>query len=52
MWSLITERLESAFRGNPAVAGALARVERDVLAGKITATAGAEELMAAFRGSP
>jgi LAO/AO transport system kinase len=52
MWSLITERLERAFRENPAVAGLLARVEGDVLAGKITATAGAEELMAAFRGSP
>jgi LAO/AO transport system kinase len=51
MWSLISERLERAFRENPAVAGLLARVEGDVLAGKITATAGAEELMAAFRGT-
>jgi LAO/AO transport system kinase len=48
MWSLITERLERAFRANPAVAARLARAEADVLSGQMTAPAASDELFAAF----
>ena len=48
MWSLIAERLERSFRGNAAVAGQLAAVEADVLAGRVTPTAAADRLMEAF----
>jgi LAO/AO transport system kinase len=48
MWSLIRERLELAFRGNPAIAAALPRLEAAVAAGEVTSTAAADELLAAF----
>jgi LAO/AO transport system kinase len=49
MWSLIRERLELAFRSNPAVAAALPRLEAGVAAGQVTSTAAADELLATFR---
>ena len=45
MWSLIVDRLERAFRANPQVAARLASVEADVIAGRTTATAGADALL-------
>jgi len=48
MWSLIRERLELAFRSNPAIAAALPRLEAAVAAGEITSTAAADELLAVF----
>jgi LAO/AO transport system kinase len=48
MWSLIGERLDRAFRAHPAVANALSRVEAAVLAGEITPTAAADELLDDF----
>jgi LAO/AO transport system kinase len=45
MWSMIEDRLEAAFRANPQVAARLASVEKDVLAGKLPATAAATELL-------
>jgi hypothetical protein len=44
MWALILERLERAFRADPRVAARLTSVEADVLAGKVTPTAGADAL--------
>jgi LAO/AO transport system kinase len=49
MWSLIRERLELAFRSNPAVAAALQRLEAAVGAGTVTSTTAADELLATFR---
>jgi LAO/AO transport system kinase len=49
MWSLIRERLELAFRSNPAVAAALPRLEAAVAAGTVTSTAAADELLTTFR---
>ena len=48
LWTLIRERLEQTFRGDPAVAAALASVEAAVEAGTLTSSAGADELLAAF----
>jgi LAO/AO transport system kinase len=48
MWSLIRERLELAFRTNPAIAVALPRLEAAVAAGEVTSTAAADELLATF----
>jgi len=48
MWSLIRERLESRFRGDPAVVAALPRLEAAVQAGSVTSTAAADELLAMF----
>jgi LAO/AO transport system kinase len=48
MWSLIRERLELAFRSNPAIAAALPRLEAAVAAGEVTSTAAADELLTAF----
>jgi LAO/AO transport system kinase len=45
MWSLITDRLERAFRSNPLVAARLASVEEDVVAGRTTPTAAADALL-------
>ena len=49
MWSLIRERLEIAFRSNPAIAAALPRLEAAVAAGDVTSTAAADELLATFK---
>ena len=48
MWTLIRERLDWMFRGHPAVAAALPRIEAAVEAGTITSSAAADELIAAF----
>jgi LAO/AO transport system kinase len=50
MWSLVDEGLRSAVREHPEVAGALAALEEDVLAGKTTPTAAAEKILNAFKG--
>jgi len=50
MWSLITERLEHAFRHHPAVAQRLAQVEAEVRAGRMTPTTAADELLTKFGG--
>jgi LAO/AO transport system kinase len=51
MWSLLLERFEQAFRSHPEVARDLARVEADVLGGRMTAPDAADELFAAFEGA-
>ncbi|CAN5741444.1 methylmalonyl Co-A mutase-associated GTPase MeaB [soil metagenome] len=48
MWALIRERLEAAFRTNPAVAAALPALERAVADGAIASTAAADQLLATF----
>ncbi|HEX4445880.1 MAG TPA: methylmalonyl Co-A mutase-associated GTPase MeaB [Polyangiaceae bacterium] len=48
MWSLIGDRLERAFRTHPEVARRLPQIEGDVLAGRMTPPAAADELLAAF----
>ena len=48
MWSLIRERLDGAFRRHPAIAAQLAAVEAEVLAGRATPTAAADQLLQAF----
>jgi LAO/AO transport system kinase len=46
MWSLIRERLEIAFRSNPAIAAALPRLEAAVASGELTSNSAADELLA------
>jgi LAO/AO transport system kinase len=46
MWSLIADRLERTFRAHPRVAARLAGAEADVIAGRTTATAAADDLLA------
>ncbi len=48
MWALITERLERRFRADAAVAGRVGAVEAEVLAGRMTPTAAADELLKGF----
>ncbi len=48
MWSLISDRLERTFRSHPAVTRELARIEADVLAGRMAPPAATEELFRAF----
>jgi LAO/AO transport system kinase len=48
MWSLITERLEDAFRAHPQVAAKLSSVEAEVRGGRVAPTAAADELLRAF----
>jgi len=49
MWSLVDEGLRSAVREHPDVAHALATLEDDVLNGRKTPTAAAEEILNAFK---
>jgi len=49
MWSLVDEGLRSAVRENPQVAETLADLENDVLEGRMTPTAAAENILSAFR---
>ena len=49
MWSLVEEGLRTAAREHPEVKGRLAALEEDVVEGRTTATAAAEEILAAFR---
>lgn len=48
LWSLITERLEHAFRHHPEVAQQLPAFEAEVRAGRMTPTAAADALLAVF----
>ncbi len=48
LWALIGERLDQQFRRDPSVAARLADVERDVMSGRLTATAGSDALLEAF----
>ena len=48
LWSLISERLERAFRGTPEVAKQLHILEAEVTAGRITPPDAADALLAAF----
>jgi LAO/AO transport system kinase len=51
MWSLVEEGLRQAFRRDPAVAGRIGELERDVVALKTTPAAAARALLEAFRNS-
>ena len=51
-WSLITERLEHAFRAHPGVAKRLFDVEAEVKAGRMTPTTAADELLSTFGLKP
>ena len=48
MWSQVQEGLERAFRADPAVAGAIPGLEREVEASQTTPAAGARRLLEAF----
>jgi LAO/AO transport system kinase len=48
MWSLVDEGLRAAVRGHPDVAEHLASLEQDILEGRTTPTAAAEEVLNAF----
>ena len=48
MWSLILDRLEGSFRAHPEVAKRIASLEAEVRAGRLPATAAADQLLAAF----
>jgi len=50
MWSLVDEGLRSAVREHPRVADTLEALEEDVLEGRTTATAAAEQILDAFGG--
>jgi len=49
MWSLVDEGLRSAVREHPRVAETLADLENDVLEGRMTPTAAAENILSTFR---
>jgi LAO/AO transport system kinase len=48
MWSMVEERLLAALRAHPGVRDRLEALERDVLAGRLTPTLAARELLDAF----
>lgn len=48
MWSLVEEGLRAAAREHPEVKNRLAALERDVIEGRTTAAAAAEEILGAF----
>jgi LAO/AO transport system kinase len=48
MWSLVTERLDRAFRTNPEVLARLAKIEADVIAGRMTPPSAVDALFEAF----
>ena len=48
LWSLISERLEGAFRAHPAVAARLPELEAQVMDGRTTAPLAADALLATF----
>ncbi len=48
MWSLVDEGLRAAIREHPEVVRKIEGLERDVVDGRTTATAAAEEILAAF----
>ena len=48
MWSMVDEGLRSAVRENPQVAETLADLEKDVLEGRMTPTAAAENILGTF----
>jgi LAO/AO transport system kinase len=52
MWSLIDEKLEERFRNDPAVRSRLPGLESEVLAGKVSASRAADELLALFAETP
>ena len=49
MWSLVDEGLRSAVREHPQVDATLADLENDVLEGRMTPTAAAENILSTFR---
>jgi LAO/AO transport system kinase len=49
MWSLVDEGLRSTVREHPRVAETLADLENDVLEGRMTPTAAAENILSTFR---
>ena len=52
MWSLVDEGLRTAMREHPEVVRRIEDLERDVVDGKKTATAAAEEILGAFSREP
>jgi LAO/AO transport system kinase len=50
MWSLVSDRLERAFRAHPGVAARVASIEADVMAGRMTSTAAADALFSEWNG--
>ncbi|MEE4272035.1 MAG: methylmalonyl Co-A mutase-associated GTPase MeaB [Thermoanaerobaculales bacterium] len=51
MWSLVDEGLRTSVREHPDVVKLIEGLERDVIEGRATATAAAEKILRAFRGS-
>jgi LAO/AO transport system kinase len=52
MWSMVDERVLRALREHPVVAARSAELERKVLAGELTATLAAQEILEAFGITP
>lgn len=52
MWSLVDEGLRERLRADPAVAALLPQVEREVAAGRLSATEAARQVLAAFGMPP
>lgn len=52
MWSIVEDRLLERLRSDRAVASVLSRVEADVAGGTMTASAAADEILAAFAAGP
>ena len=50
LWSELSESLVAALKAHPGVAARLPAVEAEVMAGKVTPTAAAQGLLAAFLG--
>ncbi len=48
MWSMVDERLMTALRAHPEVAGRIPAIEAEVRAGRLTATLAANQLLQAF----
>ena len=52
MWSLVDESLRTAVREHPEIVGRIKDLERDVVVGRTTATAAAEEILETFSRVP
>ena len=52
MWNEVSESLLAALKAEPEVARRLGQLEAEVMAGKVTPTVGAQQLLAEFSGKP
>ncbi|HRW61635.1 MAG TPA: methylmalonyl Co-A mutase-associated GTPase MeaB, partial [Defluviicoccus sp.] len=50
MWQLVQDRLMTDLRSHPKVVECIPQIERDLLAGRLTATLAADEILNTFEG--